>query len=56
MSDIRTNASPEGKAWMKDYMDQHGLDPKNENMTARGGWDAAHLAEHADETPGSCVR
>ena len=53
MSDIHQNASREGKAWMRDYMDQHDLDPSNEKHQHLAADEyAAHLAEHADEDPG----
>ncbi len=52
MSDIAGNASPEGKAWMKDYMSQHGLDPKNEaHVRLAADEYGAHLAEHVTEDP-----
>ena len=41
-----------GKAWIKDYMDQHGMDPRNPRDQASAADEyAAHLAEHGDENP-----
>lgn len=41
-----------GKSWIKDYMDQHGLDPRNARDQAVAADEyAAHLAEHPDENP-----
>jgi hypothetical protein len=41
-----------GKSWMRDYLDQHGMDPRNPKHQAVAADEyAAHLAEHPGENP-----
>ena len=57
MRDIFKNASAKGKAWMKDYAEQHQLDGTNpRHQQTIGDEYNAHLAENPAEDPGLLKR
>ena len=57
MRDIFKNASAKGKAWMKDYAEQHQLDGTNpRHQQTLGDEYNAHLAENPAEDPGLLKR
>lgn len=53
MQSIYSGLNSEGKAWVKDYMEQHNLDPRQGNHRALAAEEyAAHLSENLEENPG----